>query len=547
MQEHAGRRRADTWPALLSEPAALDDTGPVNQNTILRGVLELGMRNRSDLENAVLAEYTTGSPTYRKYMTTGEFDQGYGPLKTDLDTITAWLSTNGLNLERVSSRALLVEFSGPVVTINTAFGFIVHDYHPKSAMPSDATGDIYATLSAPVVPAGLPSSIVGLVGFAPQFPDETSEKPPTLQMATPTTPSMALVPQQVADYYGFTSEANKGNTGSGATLGIVAGYAYHDADAEGFWDGFRIGRDPPTEESTVGTQVFSYGSTTTEAVEWSGALAPDANITVYEIPDASVISTVYALHEAVGRAEVDVVSDAFSHREDLLSPAITRANDDAGLLGAALGITVLAGSGNSSGVDVPGSSSWITAVGGTTTSVDSSGAISGETGWVDSGCGTSAQVDRPAWQPDNLGSVSGFTSTGREVCDVSANAGEAVWMVNGGAWTPVTGTTSAVSIVAAGVTIANQVRVAAGLPKLGWLNKRLYESTNLQSAFRDQTTTDAMNARPAARLGLQHRLGLAQPDEDGQRGLVRPGLQVLCAVTILYCSSPVSSFDPMWP
>jgi kumamolisin len=484
----------NTWPALLSEPAALDDTGPVNQNTILRGVLELGMRNRSALETAVLAEYTTGSPTYRKYMTADEFDQTYGPLKTDLDTITAWLSTNGLSLERVSSRALLIEFSGPVVTINTAFGFILHDFHPKSAMPSDATGDIYATLTPPAVPAGLPSSLVGLLGFAPQFPSETTEKPPTLQMASPTTPSMALVPQQVADYYGFTSEANKGNTGAGARLGIVAGYAYHDADAEGFWDGFRVVPSSVTEKSTIGSQVFSYGSTTTEAVEWSGALAPGASISVYEIPDASVISTVYALHEAVGRAEVDVVSDPFSHREDLLSPAITRASDDAGLLGAALGITVLAGSGNSSGVDIPGSSSWITSVGGTTVSVDSSGDISGEKGWVDSGCGTSLQVNRPSWQPDNLGSVSGFSSTGREVCDVSANAGLAVWMVNGGAWSPVTGSTASVSIMAAGVTIANQVRVAAGLPKLGWLNKRLYESTALQAAFRDQTSTDATNA-----------------------------------------------------
>ncbi len=486
----------DTWPALLSEPAALDDTGPVNQNTVLRGVLELGMRNRSALEAAVLAEYTTGSPTYRQYMTTDDFDKTYGPLKTDLDTVTAWLMTNGLSLERVSSRALLVEFSGPTVSINTAFGFILHDFHPKSAMPSDASGDIYATPSAPAAPAGLPASLVGLIGFAPQFPSETTEKPPTLQMASPTTPSMALVPQQVADYYGFTSEANKGNTGSGASLGIVGGYAYHDADAEGFWDGFRIGRSAPTEESTVGAQVFSYGSTTTEAVEWSGALAPDANITVYEIPDASVISTVYALHEAVGRAEVDVVSDPFSHREDLLSPAITRANDDAGLLGAALGITVLAGSGNSAGVDVPGTSPWITSVGGTTVSVTSSGAIGSEKGWVNSGCGTSAQVNRPAWQPDNLGSVSGFTSTGREVCDVSANAGEPVWMVDGGAWTPVTGTTASVSIMAAGVTIANQVRTAANLPKLGWLNKRLYESTDLQAAFRDQTSTDA-TASPA--------------------------------------------------
>ncbi len=487
-----------TWPALLSEPASLDDTGPVNQNTILRGVLELGMRNRSALETAVLAEYTTGSPTYRQYMTTDEFDQTYGPLKTDLDTITAWLSTNGLSLERVSSRALLIEFSGPVVTINTAFGFILHDFHPKSAMPSDATGDIYATTTAPVVPAGLPSSLVGLLGFAVQFPSETTEKPPTLQMASPTTPSMALVPQQVADYYGFTSEANKGNTGSGASLGIVAGYAYHDADAEGFWDGFRVVPSSVTEKSTIGSQVFSYGSTTTEAVEWSGALAPGASISVYEIPDASVISTVYALHEAVGRAEVDVVSDPFSHREDLLSPAITRASDDAGLLGAALGITVLAGSGNSSGVDIPGSSSWITSVGGTTVSVDSSGDISSEKGWVDSGCGTSVQVNRPSWQPDNLGSVSGFSSTGREVCDISANAGEAVWMVNGGAWTPVTGSTASVSIMAAGVTIANQVRVAAGLPKLGWLNKRLYESTALQAAFRDQTSTDATNAPAGA-------------------------------------------------
>ena len=480
-----------TWPALYSEGAALDDAGPVNQDTVLRGVFELGLRNRSSLESAVLAEYTTTSSTYRQYLTTDQFDQGYGPLKTDLDTVTAWLMTNGLSLERVSSRALLVEFSGPVEVINTAFGFILHDFHPKSAMPSDASGDIFAPPNAPAVPAGLPASLIGLLGFAPQFPAETGEKPPVLQTATPTDPTLALVPQQVADYYGFSAAAKDGNTGAGATLGIVGCFAYHDGDAEGFWDGFRIGRDSPNETSTVGSQVFTYGSTTTEAVEWSGALAPDADLTVYEIPDASIISTVYALHEAVGRAEVDVVSDAFSHREDLLSPAISRALDDAGLMGAALGITVLASSGNSSGVDVPGSSPWITSVGGTTVTVNGSGAIGSEKGWVSSGCGSSVQVSRPPWQPDNLSSIAGDNGTGREECDVSANAGEPVWTVNGGAWTPETGTTASVSIFAAGVTIANQARKAAGLPALGWLNKRLYESTDIQSAFRDQTATDA--------------------------------------------------------
>ena len=487
-----------TWPSLYSDPAALDDTGPVNQDTVLRGVFELGLRNRSALESAVMAEYTTTSSTYRQYLTTDQFDQGYGPLKTDLDTITAWLATNSLNLERVSSRALLIEFSGPVESINTAFGFILHDFHPKAALPSDDSGDIYAPVLAPAVPAGLPATIAGLVGFAVQFPVETGEKPPTLATALPTTPSMALVPQQVADYYGFSAASKNGNTGAGATLGIVGCYAYHDGDAEGFWDGFRIGRDAPTEQSIVGAQVFSYGSTTTEAVEWSGALAPDADMTVYEIPDASVISAVYALHEAVGRAEVDVVSDAFAHREDLLSPAVTRALDDAGLMGAALGITVLASSGNSSGVDVPGSSPWVTSVGGTTVTVDSSGVIKEEKGWAMSGCGSSAQVNRPTWQPDNLGSLAGFSSSGREVCDVSADAGEPVWTVDGGAWTPATGTTAAVSIVAAGVAVANQVRKAAGMPALGWLNKRLYESTDLQAAFRDQTSTDATNAPAGA-------------------------------------------------
>lgn len=51
-------------------------------------------------------------------------------------------------------------------------------------------------------------------------------------------------------------------------------------------------------------------------VEWSGAMAPGADLVVYAGPDARNTSMVYTFNEAIARGEVDMISDSFAHRED---------------------------------------------------------------------------------------------------------------------------------------------------------------------------------------------------------------------------------------
>jgi hypothetical protein len=111
-------------------------------------------------------------------------------------------------------------------------------------------------------------------------------------------------------------------------------------------------------------------------------------------------------------------------------------------------ITVSSGD-NGYGVEYPAASQYVTAVGGTTLKLDSSGHRTSEAAWSGAGSGCSAYEPKPAWQHD--------ASCGRRsVADVSAvadpNTGVAVYDSygsNGANWMVFGGTSAAAPIVAA--------------------------------------------------------------------------------------------------
>ena len=94
------------------------------------------------------------------------------------------------------------------------------------------------------------------------------------------------------------------------------------------------------------------------------------------------------------------------------------------------GVTFVAASGDDSTVEYPAASPNVLAVGGTTLVATSSGSYVSETGWSDSGGGTSAYEPKPSWQ------TNGLSSTKRTTPDVAWDA----------AITPPTGNSPGVSV-----------------------------------------------------------------------------------------------------
>eukprot|EP00947_MAST-08B_sp_MAST-8B-sp1_P003824 g3824.t1 len=150
--------------------------------------------------------------------------------------------------------------------------------------------------------------------------------------------------------------------------------------------------------------------------------------------------------------------------------------------------------------DFPASSPYVTAVGGTNFVED--GVVGPEEAWSRSGGGFSHHFSRPSWQSEAVDSYltkskrtlppsNKYNATGRAYPDVAAlGGGKNPYCVSlQGALTQkmygVMGTSASTPVVAGIVARLNEARLAAGKPRLGWLNPFFYRNPGM---FNDVTT-----------------------------------------------------------
>jgi kumamolisin len=141
-------------------------------------------------------------------------------------------------------------------------------------------------------------------------------------------------------------------------------------------------------------------------------------------------------------------------------------------------------------VDFPSSSPYALAVGGTT--IPAKGVQQPDVVWFEgdglradqggsTGGGVSALFPLPAWQSAiNIPSVNSGAITGRVVPDISANAdwnASPYLLFVDGQSQPNGGTSAATPLVASFLTLINQARAAANIPRVGYITPELYQSS----------------------------------------------------------------------
>ncbi len=261
-------------------------------------------------------------------------------------------------------------------------------------------------------------------------------------------------------------------------------------------------------------------------IEVAGATAPGARIAVYfgSNSDQGFLDAINAaIHDSVRNPSV--ISISWGSPENTWTPqtidAFNAAFHDAALLG--LSVCVAAGDGGSSDgesdhhrhVELPASSPWVLACGGTTLVADTSG-IQSETVWNDgtnggaTGGGVSSHFSRPKYQskvnvPTPTGTVN---KTGRGVPDVAAVADPATGYdvtVNGESG--VVGGTSAVApFWAALIALCNEQLGR----NLGWFHPALYGTVTQHHALHDIIA--GTNGAYHAAIGWDPCTGLGSPD-----------------------------------
>jgi subtilase family serine protease len=352
-----------------------------------------------------------------------------------------------------------------------------------------------------LTPTG-PAQAARDIPAAPRLPTS----PPTLAECRAAFGSICLNPQQLRTLYGVDTLIKEGITGKGVTIGIVDSFGSPTLrqDVAAFDRAFGL---PPVDLEIVtpagappafdakNQDMVGWAYETTMDVEAAHAIAPDAKIVVIATPVSETegrqgFPEIINAEKAV-LGQVDVISQSFAATEPtFVSPAEIR-ELSASVYPAlkAAGIPVLSASGDSGPTDFnldmtslydrpvtvwPASDPLVTAVGGTTLGVGSSGKRAlPDKGWSGSGAGGGGRSEVFALPTFQSALVPG--TGGRAVPDVSMVADPATGFLtyssfSGPLWEPGGGTSLAAPILAAVVALAEQ---SAGA-RVGYLNDALY-------------------------------------------------------------------------
>ena len=337
----------------------------------------------------------------------------------------------------------------------------------------------------------------------------TSVAPASLYVnATGKNKVVGLSPSEVRHAYGFDQIVN--NHGEEQTIGIVI--PFHNPNLENDLDVFsqkfglprctvnncawferRFYPDgiipvPPASPSILA--LFQLESALD--VEWAHAIAPRARIVLVETTDL-VDDLMQAVDVAVTAGEANVISMSWGVQESIFRPARQHFLDQHFIKPKAAFVASAGDSGNYSCHGIaslcwPGSSPYVTSVGGTMLHLDSRGNYTAENAWKGtgtdstpgivsgSGGGLSINEDVPAYQlPFN-------TFGKRGVPDVSYNAnpnnGFAVYNSNvfqgSAGWLEIGGTSAGAPQWAGLIAIVNSIRSTAGKETLTGSNPYLY-------------------------------------------------------------------------
>jgi hypothetical protein len=330
-----------------------------------------------------------------------------------------------------------------------------------------------------------------------------------------------ITPAQMAQAYGVNQVrfGSVAGTGAGQTIAIIDAYDDPNAlsDLAAFDTYYGLPNPPSLAKlnesgsaaALPGVDPGAKGSTweleESLDIEWAHAIAPQANLILYEANSPSWSDLMAAVGTAVSDASVTAISMSFGSAEQ---PGETYYDGSF----VSPHATFLASTGDTGGAgSYPSASPNVLAVGGTGLSVDASGNYLGEYGWSGSNGGLSTIEGEPGYQ----GSAQ---STGRRTTpDVSMDADPGTGVpvfdsFDGGASTPwftVGGTSLATPMWASLIAIADQGRTINGLAPFasGQAQQMLYSAP--AADFHDVTA--GSNAGFSAGPGYDQVTGLGSP------------------------------------
>jgi len=342
-----------------------NDRGSVSSDQPLRRMLMLLRRSAEQeaaLGNLLAAQLDPNSPLFHKWLTPEQYGLWFGPSDHDVQTITAWLSSQGFTGIALSNGRTVVKFSGSAGQVQSAFHTAIHRYLVSGAMH-------FANQTDPSIPTALVPAIEGIVslndfGYRPQVirgPTlDYTKGQPRLQVVPGAAPDFTfpepnyytnfygVAPYDFATIYDLLPLWNAGLDGTGQTIAIVGETDINLNDPEQFRAFFGLPvNDPTVTISGVDPGVQPDETESDLDVEWSGAIAKGAQI---ELVSSATTETTAGVDLSalyiVDNNLAPVMSESYSDCELFLGPAGNSFEAEMWRQASAEGITVLVSSGD---------------------------------------------------------------------------------------------------------------------------------------------------------------------------------------------------------
>jgi Pro-kumamolisin, activation domain/Bacterial Ig-like domain (group 3) len=385
--------------------------------------------------NALLAaQIDSASPSYHKWLTQAQFGQQFGMSPDDLAKVSAWLQQAGFTVTSVPVSSNSISFSGNVAAVENAFHTQIHNY----SVDGETHFANSEQISIPTALAGLVIGVRGLNDFRLKPKIRFAQGGKTSAVNPHFTSYISgthyLAPGDIATIYdlnpltgGAANSWGGTYTGKGVTIGIVGQTDIVLADITYFRSASGLPVNNPTVVTVPGTTPESVAAgaaagdldETDLDLEWSGGVGSGASVVLINSNDVSA-SLQYVIQNPINGITIPIISQSYGACEASYTTSDLNSIETQLQQANAQGQTVILAAGDTGAadcddntsevaatqglaVDYPGSSPYVTDVGGTEFMGDGT-STSPQTGagtyWSAAGSGTDTVTSAKSYIPE---------------------------------------------------------------------------------------------------------------------------------------------------
>jgi subtilase family serine protease len=236
------------------------------------------------------------SGKYHQWLTAEEMGTKFGPAQQDIETVTQWLSSHGLQVNTVFKNGMTIDVSGTAGQVRDTFHTEIHKYAVNGKQH-------IANASDPQVPAAVAPVVVGVVSLHDFMPKSALRKP-IKNFSIPCNgcpdgfngvPLYLEAPADLVTIYNVAPlyKAKKPITGKGQTVVVLEDGDINSADVATFRKAFGLTSYAGTfAQIHPGSGCTDPGMNSGEGeaaldAEWAGAVAPDAAVELASCADTA--------------------------------------------------------------------------------------------------------------------------------------------------------------------------------------------------------------------------------------------------------------------